>query len=95
MLNIYNTAAPLKKSTSLFQNKIRKRRKTIFRKLEELRLCGARIYIVIEQNNKYFTYDSEKTESWPPSSKMLEKNYPLPKEYGPVTASLSRSGISE
>ncbi|KAI7920061.1 hypothetical protein M0657_006787 [Pyricularia oryzae] len=55
MPNTSCLSTPLSKAQILLPNKIRKRRKTIFRKLEELRLCGARIYIVLEQNNRYFT----------------------------------------
>ncbi|TLD14940.1 hypothetical protein PspLS_10903 [Pyricularia sp. CBS 133598] len=75
------------KSQTLLQNKIRKRRNTIFRKLEDLRLCGARIYFVIEQNNRYFTFNSGET-NWPPSPRTIEMSYPLPKEYGPGTGTV-------
>lgn len=51
----------------LDQNKVRKRRQTVFRKLDELQKYGVDIYVVINQNNRYYTYTSKKTESWPPS----------------------------
>ncbi|EHA56162.1 hypothetical protein MGG_16004 [Pyricularia oryzae 70-15] len=65
----------------LDQNKVRKRRQTVFRKLDELQKYGVDIYVVINQNNRYYTYTSKKTESWPPSpGKIVRVVLNMPRE---------------
>jgi hypothetical protein len=56
-----------RKEIKLFQNKGGRRRRTIFKKADELRECGARVYLLVEMNNLHYTYNSELSSSWPPS----------------------------
>ncbi|KAK3377661.1 hypothetical protein B0H63DRAFT_221754 [Podospora didyma] len=64
------------------RNKRNKRRQTLFRKGDELRMCGARIYLLVEMNNKRYIYNSG--PGWPPApEKIMKESYPLPIQYGP------------
>ncbi|KAK3332650.1 hypothetical protein B0T19DRAFT_416180 [Cercophora scortea] len=74
------------------QCKVNKRRKTVFRKADELWKCGARIYLLVEVNNKRYIYNSEKSRLWPPSPEEIEmESYPLPIYYEP--GSLLSDGV--
>ncbi|KAK0631624.1 hypothetical protein B0T14DRAFT_416145 [Immersiella caudata] len=62
----------------------RNRRKTIFRKADELRKCNARVYLLVEMGKRCYIYNSERQSRWPPPHEsILEERYPLPIEYGP------------
>ena len=55
----------LKKATD---EKFRKRKNSIFKKGDELRLlCGVDVYILLHRKGKYYTYNSMNQPSWPPS----------------------------
>ena len=52
--------------------KFRKRKESLFRKCDELRIhCQADVYILVCRNGKYFVYKSTDHPSWPPSPEQI------------------------
>ncbi len=56
------------------QNKSNKRRRTVFRKINELQLCGARVYLLVEMHQKRYIYNSEEPNLWPPPLDKIVRN---------------------
>jgi hypothetical protein len=54
------------------REKLRRRKKNLFKKAYELRkLCDIDIAVTLYKNGHYFTYRSIDKESWPPSMKEI------------------------
>ena len=54
--------------TSIFKDSFRKRSRTVIRKAHELAAgYGAQVYVVVQFNGKFQTYNSVEGEQWPPS----------------------------
>jgi hypothetical protein len=51
--------------------KIRKKRITLFNKINNLGLNDANVYIIIEYNKKYFIYNNRSNKEWPLSEIIL------------------------
>lgn len=65
-------AAPRKFSPAQLRRNLRtKRCKTLINKGDQLCGLGARVYMVIEVNDRYHVYASESSESWPPTEASL------------------------
>lgn len=65
-------AMPTNFSQKRRSERIRKRKKTVFQKAYELgKFPEIEIAIIIFQNGRYFTFNSTKDESWPPSMKEI------------------------
>ncbi len=51
---------------------LRKRTKTLFKKADELRsIAGAKVYCVLNVQNKWYFYTSIEQPSWPPTMEQL------------------------
>jgi hypothetical protein len=52
--------------------KLRRRRNSLFRKAYELgKLCNVDVVVILHKDGRYFTYRSMDKESWPPSIKEI------------------------
>ncbi|KAL2179000.1 uncharacterized protein P884DRAFT_257118, partial [Thermothelomyces heterothallicus CBS 202.75] len=64
---------------------IRKRRKTLFKKVDEFhQLSNAGVYLLIWHNCRFYIYSSNQSSEWPPSPKHIATTYPLPIVFTPL-----------
>ncbi|KAI9765389.1 MAG: hypothetical protein M1839_005511 [Geoglossum umbratile] len=68
-------------ATKVLKNRmerLRKRKKTLFKRAHELgTLCSVDVAVIIRKDGRYFTYRSINQGSWPPSMKEIQTTYPL------------------
>ncbi|KAB5528996.1 hypothetical protein GE09DRAFT_1149318 [Coniochaeta sp. 2T2.1] len=81
--------APLSRSQMLA--KIRKRRHTILKKIDEFHgFSSADIYLLVHVNGKFYRYVASQNPLWPPTQVQVEKSYPLPQLYTPASFKVSK-----
>ncbi|KAL8832510.1 MAG: hypothetical protein Q9191_000237 [Dirinaria sp. TL-2023a] len=60
------------KSERLLREKLRKRRTNLFKKANELaRMTNSKIYVVVQHDDKYYTYKSTEELNWPPPEREI------------------------
>ena len=58
--------------SSIFKDSFRKRSRTVIHKAHELAdRYGAQVYVVVQFNGKFQTYNSVEGEQWPPSTERI------------------------
>ena len=58
--------------TSIIKDSFRKRRRTVIHKAHKLALrYGAQVYVVVQFNGRFHTYNSVDGEQWPPSTERI------------------------
>ena len=70
------------------------RRKTIFRKIDELQKCGAHVYLLVEMGNKRYVYNSESSGSWPPPHEKIVSKLPSTLFFPQALGQLTEGGCS-
>ena len=68
----YSKSMTIVKSERLLREKLRKRRTNLFKKANELaRMTSSKIYVVVQHDDKYYTYKSTEELNWPPSEREI------------------------
>jgi hypothetical protein len=80
MVNNHLQTSPLAMDNAKRQrsakNRFRKRRNGLFKKTFELsKLCEAEVFLVIEKDDKFYTFRSTEDESWPPTMEEIVSSY--------------------
>ncbi|KAM7204412.1 hypothetical protein V8F33_001714 [Rhypophila sp. PSN 637] len=91
-----NYRVTTRNKAKLLNNRSRKRRITLFKKVDELRECGAHVYLFVEMNNRRYTYSSETSRHFPPTLEQIEnESYPLAIQYGPNMLPIMGGGTED
>jgi hypothetical protein len=68
----HSASMAIVKSERLLREKLRKRRTNLFKKANELaRMTNSKTYIVVQHDDKYYTYKSTEESNWPPPEREI------------------------
>ncbi|KAI0399796.1 hypothetical protein F4802DRAFT_587763 [Xylaria palmicola] len=83
------------KARKIQSGMLRRRRLTLFRKLNEYyKLSNAEVYTVIYLNGRFYEYSTTRRRHWPPTKDQIAQHYPLPVRLGPNAISESEEDAS-